>query len=452
MDLKNPNGLANIINEINYRLINNLRGEKDFFILDATQWMVSCGKKSFNPKMWYMAKMPFEAQVYKEAVSEVVRFCRAINGNTRKLVVVDLDDVLWGGTLGDVGLEGINLGGHDPTGEAFVDFQKELKSLTRRGILLAVVSKNDETRALEAIENHPEMILRKNDFACWRINWDDKARNIAELVEELNLGLQSVVFIDDNPLERARIRDVFPEVYVPEWPKDKMLYASTLLSMSCFDSINISEEDFQRSQMYAIERNRRGAKRIGSHSDWLKSLETKIAIESLNDKNIQRVAQLLNKTNQMNLRTRRMSEAEILEWNQRDGHFMWVIRVSDKFGDSGLTGIISLEMADKTATVADYVLSCRVMGRQIEEAMIFLLYNFSRKLGARKLVFRYEQTAKNKPCLDFLNTIELQKEAAETFVWDLSNEFTAVSHIEIQYKSGSPLLPKDWLTKEPVRT
>lgn len=449
MGSQGPGGLADIVNAVNCRLVNNLRNERDFFILDANRWIVACGKKSFSPKLWYMAKMPFEAQVYKEAVSEIVRLCHAVKGTPRKLVIVDLDDVLWGGILGDAGLEGINLGGHDPLGEAFADFQRELKALTRRGIVLAIASKNDEQRALETIENHPEMILCKGDFAAWRINWDDKAKNIAELAAELNLGLKAAVFIDDNPLERARIRDVFPEVYVPEWPKEKMLYASTLLGMSCFDSVHISEEDLQRSKMYATERNRREARKVTSYLDWLKGLETRIGVEPLNDKNIQRITQLLNKTNQMNLRTRRMSESEIWQWSRSDGHFMWGIRICDKFGDSGLTGIISLEVASGTATVADYVLSCRVMGRQIEEAMFFLLCDFSKKLGARKILFKYEQTARNKPCLDFLNTIKFQNKNAGAFVWDLNREVQAVSHIELQYQNVFPALDK--VGKEPVK-
>lgn len=221
-----------------------------------------------------------------------------------------------------------------------------------------------------------------------------------------------------------------------------MLYASTLLSMSCFDSVYISEEDLQRLRMYAVERDRREARKISSYADWLKSLEIRIKVESLDEKNIQRVAQLLNKTNQMNLRTRRMSENEIWQWSRSDGHFMWAVRVSDKFGDSGLIGIISLEMAEGTATVADYVLSCRVMGRQIEDTMVSLLCDFSKKFGAERIVFPYERTDKNKPCLDFLNLTALKKEGQGVFVWDLTKDFKPAEHIQVEIQDAVRVFSK----------
>ena len=182
---------------------------------------------------------------------------RAVRGQSRKVVICDLDDTLWGGIVGDAGWENLRLGGHDPVGEAFADFQRELKALTRRGIILAMVSKNTEAVALEAIEKHPEMQLRKDDFAAWRINWDDKAQNIADLMEELNLGLDSAVFLDDNPVERARISEALPEVLVPNLPRDKMLFASTLRKLNCFDSATVSSEDRKRAAFYNAERDRR---------------------------------------------------------------------------------------------------------------------------------------------------------------------------------------------------
>jgi len=185
-----------------------------------------------------MGKLAFGNEVFKEAVKHVKSSLRGIRGKARKIVILDLDDTLWGGIVGDLGWRDLNLGGHDPVGEAFVDFQKTLKSLLNRGIILGIVSKNEESVALDALQNHPEMVLRPDDFAGWKINWSDKAMNIVELVAELNLGLDAVVFIDDNPVERACVKETLPDVLVPEWPEDRMLYKKALLDLDCFNSLS----------------------------------------------------------------------------------------------------------------------------------------------------------------------------------------------------------------------
>jgi len=342
--------------------------------------------------------------VFREAAKDIKAALRGIYGQSRKLVVLDLDDTLWGGIVGDDGWQNLQLGGHDATGEAFVDFQRMLKALTRRGVLLGVVSKNTESVAIEAIESHPEMVLKLEDFAGWRINWDDKARNIAELTEELNLGLQSVVFIDDNPIERSRVRAALPEVLVPEWPTDKTQYVGALLALDCFEPPRLSNEDRERAKMYATERTRQALKaNVSSVDDWLSSLETEVTVESLSSANVKRAAQLLNKTNQLNLRTRRMTEAELLAWAEAEDHRVWTISVRDRFGASGLTGILGLAVngSSTSVSVEDFVLSCRVMGRRVEEVMLAVAARHARGLGAKSLVATYEETPKNRPCLEF---------------------------------------------------
>ena len=228
--------------------------------MNTQRWIDAAGKDAVNPKRWYMAKLPFAHAVFKEAAKDLRAMLLGAYGQSRKLLLLDLDDTLWGGIVGEDGWEKLNLGGHDPIGEAFLDFQRALKSLSRQGVLLGIVSKNDEAVALEAFRRHPEMALRVEDFAGRRINWEDKAKNIVELTRELNLGLQSVVFIDDNPYERARVRETLPEVFVPEWPEDKMSYRAALLSLGCFDRPRITEEDKRRTEMYAGEARRNALK------------------------------------------------------------------------------------------------------------------------------------------------------------------------------------------------
>ena len=217
-------GVARALHAMNHRLFEKLAAAGNVYVLDAERWMARVGKNAQPPKSWYIGKVPFHAEVFAEAARDIHAALGALAGRARKLLVLDLDDTMWGGIVGDVGWENLRLGGHDGTGEAFVDFQRAVKGLTRRGIVLAVVSKNEEATALEAIRKHPEMVVREEDLVAWRINWNDKAQNILEIVKELNLGLQSVVFIDDNPVERARVREALPEVLVPEWPEDKHLY------------------------------------------------------------------------------------------------------------------------------------------------------------------------------------------------------------------------------------
>jgi HAD superfamily phosphatase (TIGR01681 family) len=267
-------GVRAVLAKMNQRLADRFDGHANVFVLDAQRWIEMIGSSAFNPKFWYMGKIPFSAEVFKLAAVDIRAAVGAANGDARKLIVLDLDNTLWGGIVGDDGWEGLKLGGHDAIGESFADFQKALKALKNRGVLLAIASKNQESVALDAIESHPEMVLRKADFVGWRINWEDKARNIASLVEELNLGLQAVVFIDDNPAERARVAEQLPEVFVPDWPVEKMLYKQALLGLSCFETTSLTDEDLKRTQMYVSENRRKQEKSsVGSIDDWLNSLE-----------------------------------------------------------------------------------------------------------------------------------------------------------------------------------
>jgi len=328
------------------------------------------------------------------------------------------------------------LGGHHHIGEAYADFQHALKSTRNRGILLAIVSKNEEQTALEAIRKHPEMVLRLEDFAGWRINWQDKAQNIIELLTDLNLGPQAAVFIDDSPVERERVKESLPEVLVPDWPEDPLLYPSALLGLRCFDLPSLSREDLARTAMYLTENRRRELKKAaGSLEEWLARLAIRVQVEDLRPANLQRATQLLNKTNQMNLSTRRMSETELMTWSEQEHCRLWTLRVSDKFGDAGLTGIISLEIQDECAHIVDFILSCRVLGRKIEETMLAVAIHHAQELGAEKVNVRYIPTAKNKPCLDFFKSLVPPfRKQGERFMLDATQSFPVPGHIELVVK------------------
>jgi len=424
LDLAPDVGVARILMQANLRLLENFDGSSNVIPLNAAKWVELAGDKAYNPRLWYLGKIPFGNDVFKAAVRDFKAALRGIEGRARKLVILDLDETLWAGVVGDVGWQEIVLGGHDPTGEALVDFQRELKALTRRGVVLAIASKNDESVALEAIREHPEMVLREQDFAGWRINWKDKAENINDLVEELNLGLDAAVFIDDNRMERARVREALPSVLVPDWPEDKRLYPLALRSLDCFDKPRISEEDRHRQQMYTTERQRTQLKaRVGSIEDWLQTLDLTVTAETLNAANLGRLTQLFNKTNQMNLSTRRMTEQELLAWVGQGNRRMWGFLVSDRFGASGLTGILGIEAGDRHARIIDFILSCRVMGRKVEETMLHVAVGWARSLMMRSVQATYTPTPKNKPCYDFFQRSNFRDDGDNTFVWDATQEY-----------------------------
>lgn len=424
-------GIAWALQRMNAYLLAQAEAVENLYILDAVRWLAAAEGRSFDAKLWHMGKIAYANSVLRMAAGETKAALRALDGRGKKLIVLDLDDTLWGGTVGEVGWRVLRLGGHDHIGEAHADFQRALRTLARRGVLLALASRNEEAVALEAIDQHPEMILRRGDFAAWQIHWGDKAQSVAALAAELNIGLQDAVFIDDNPAERARVREALPEVLVPEWPAEPAFYVEALAELKVFDRVEISREDSARTQLYAAEARRRQA-REESHSldAWLARLELRVYAEVLNEENGARAAQLLNKTNQMNLCTRRMNIAELREWAAAEGREFWTVRVVDRFGDAGLTGLLGLEADERGGVLCDFVLSCRVMGRQIEEAMLHFATRRSCALGWGELVARYVPTAKNKPCGDFFARSALAREG-DSFFWRDSAPLPLPSHVEL---------------------
>lgn len=438
LDLNAEFGVATALMRMNLRLIENLSTVSSVFVLDAQKWLRLSAGKDFNPRLWYLAKIPFSNEVFSAAAADIKTAVRGIAGGSRKLIVADLDDTLWGGTVGEIGWEKVKVGGHDPVGEAYADFQRGLRALKNRGVILGLVSKNEESTALAAIDNHPEMALRRADFSGWRINWNDKATNLVELAQELNLGLDSVVFIDNSPIERARVRETLPTVLVPEWPEDPRFYAQALFSLNCFDKPSVTLEDRERPTMYLNQRLRTEAKsQSSSFDEWLQTLSTTVTVERLCASNLDRASQLLNKTNQFNLNTRRMSEAELNKWAGQPDHIFWTFRVKDRFGDSGLTGLLSLQHDGKIAQIEDFVLSCRVMGRRIEETMLYVATSWAMKKGLQQVTLFPRPTPKNKPIIDFLNTSSLLKTGECSFCWNLNSNYPSCPHILLEFGENS---------------
>lgn len=438
-------GVSNVLMRMNLRLADRLAQATNVYLLNTRQWTCMAGKHAFQTQLWYMAKVPFSNEVFAEAVRDVKAALMGLTGQAKKLIVLDLDDTIWGGIVGEVGWQNLRLGGHDHVGEAYLDFQRALKALTRRGIVLGIVSKNDEVTAMEAIRRHPAMILKVEDFAGWEINWLDKAQNLAKLVARLNLGIESVVFIDDSPAERARVKGALPQVLVPEWPNDPMLYTSTLFGLRCFYAGSLHKEDLDRTQMYDHEKRRNELKcQVNSFDEWLHTLQLEVAIERLSRQNLLRATQLLNKTNQMNLATRRMTESDLMAWAGQNRHTLWIFSVRDRFGDSGLTGIASLEVTERRGRIVDFLLSCRVMGRKIEETMLYTVIQHARSLGLDEVCAEYVPTARNEPCLAFFKQSGFHGGPEEhMFVWRLRDDYKLPRHVKIVAGAPSPLNSMD---------
>lgn len=440
-----PEGQASSLARMNIALADALSDDQNIFVLDSQRWL-DIARPARDAKYWFSAKCPFTEVVCRAAASDVKAALRAVAGLSRKLVVVDLDNTLWGGIVGEDGWEALRIGGHDSVGEAYVDFQRALKTLTRHGIAIAVVSKNEEGMALEVFDRHPEMVLRRSDLAAWRINWRNKDQNIIELSSELNLALESFVFIDDDAAEQGRVRELLPGVLVPEWPKDPARFGEALRELDCFERSGTTNEDRVRTRMYAQQRKRNDSlARASSADEWLRSLEIRVELAAIGKGNIKRSIQLFNKTNQMNLRTRRMTEVQFANWliEEKNQHRTAVtLTVADRFGDMGLTGLISWQTTGVDLEIVDFILSCRAMGRQVENLMVHLAVEAAREGKLRSVIARLLPTTRNVPCHHFWCKSGFTECEPNTFVWDASDPYPKPECISANRSPGACPLPR----------
>jgi FkbH-like protein len=303
---------------------------------------------------------------------------------------------MWGGVIGDDGLSGIKLGQGDATGESFVAFQRYIKALAERGVILAVCSKNEDANAREPFEKHPDMVLKLDDISCFVANWEDKAANIRRIAQELNIGLDALVFVDDNPAERSIVRRLVPEVAVPELPVDPADYLRVLDSGRYFDAVSISNEDFQRTQYYKANAERRQtASAVGDIQQFLASLEMRGPIGPIGEMELERSVQLIGKSNQFNLTTRRYSAADLQamidspDWETR------YVKLIDKFGDNGLISVLLARQEGDALAIDTWLMSCRVLKRGVEQMLLNNVVEAARARGLTRVTGQYLPTAKN---------------------------------------------------------
>ncbi len=405
LDLRDELGQTQMFAEINMRLAEMARGSfKNVYIVDEDRIQSRSGKAhATDTRMWLTARLPWSDVVLSALAREYMRYVLPLKGLNKKCIVLDLDNTLWGGVAGEDGLAGIQLGSEAP-GSAYVAFQRELERLWRRGILLAISSKNNLSDVLPVFEEHPDMVLKLSHFAAHRINWKPKQDNIREIAMELNIGLDSIVFLDDNPVERTKVRAELPEVLTPELPADPAFYRAALLGLGVFDTLTLTEEDQNRNKLYAQQRVRREHEATfsnGSLEEYLTGLEMVVEVSPANSLTLPRIAQLTNKTNQFNLTTRRYSEAEIASM-EAQGSLVYSMSVRDRFGDSGLVGVaIVVPRSSDSWEIDTFLLSCRVMGRGVETVLLTTISEQLRALSAKNLCGWFIPTGKNTPAESF---------------------------------------------------
>ncbi len=351
----------------------------------------------YDPILWNRAKQEIHPAVAPLFGDLVARIEAARQGRSSKCLVLDLDNTLWAGVIGDDGLDGIVLGQGSALGEAFLELQHYALAQSRRGVILAVCSKNDHETALSAFQQHPEMVLNASHIAAFVANWDDKASNLRRIASQLNIGLDSLVFADDSPFERNIVRRELPEVQVPELPDDPALYATCLSDAGYFEAVQVTEEDFERSEQYQGNQKREELRQSSTDLEgYLKSLSMELHWKRFDRLGLGRVVQLINKTNQFNLTTVRYTEAEILELMKNPRAFGLQLRLKDLFGDNGIIAIVIGVPGGNGEMVLDsWLMSCRVLGRQVEEATLTIVAREALALGARSLTGVYRPTARN---------------------------------------------------------
>jgi len=374
----------------------------------------------YDNRMWYLARARLarnSTTLLAEDISQLV----SISTRARaKVIVVDLDNTCWGGVIGDDGVDGIVLGTDGP-GLAFRSFQQALLNYRDQGVLLAVASKNDLAVVEEAFDSHPGMMLTKEDIASWQVSWDDKAASIQRIAEELDLGTDSLVFFDDNPVERLRISEAHPDVTVVDVPKDPADYVDALFSCSELSTTALTEEDLNRPEQYKSRSKRTSSSQSFSDvNQFLESLDMKVTISENLDMALPRIAQLTQKTNQFNLRTQRYSEADIAAMTANGTHRVFWLRLTDRFGDEGIVAVAIAEVGDEWF-LDTMLMSCRILKRGVEQSLIAHIKSEANKAGAATLKGEYIQSDRNSMVIDFLPSIGFT-ESGTQWIADTSSE------------------------------
>ncbi len=432
VETKQEYGLHETINNLNQNLMHEFRNMDSVYLYDFNAFVSKYGESQvFNFQQYFFGDIKISLDYIPYLANDLMSYVTASLGLSKKCIVLDLDNTLWGGILGEDGFDGIKLG-PQPPGNAYLEFQRYILALFQRGIILAVNSKNNVDDALKVIRDHPYMLIREENFASLKINWNDKVANMKEIAEELNIGLDSIVFFDDDPVNREYMKANLPQVKTVDLPSDPAQYCLVLQEINDFDVLNITKEDATRGQMYIQQRKRKELEQSSLNlQDFLKNLDIKITIKKTDNFTIPRISQLTLKTNQFNLTTKRYQEEDIRKFAHDDKIIVGCTQVEDKFGDNGITGVFIIKKAQPTEWVLDtFLLSCRVIGRDVEKGILNHIINIAKKNGVKKLKAQFISTQKNKPIESFLPDCGFKKED-DYWVYDLNVPFNSPNYLKV---------------------
>lgn len=411
------------IQRFNQGMAETLRQSPDV-MFDVSGLAQNLGAQNwFNAVQWHLAKLPFAQKYVPIYADYCARIVGALVGKSRKCLVLDLDNTVWGGVIGDDGLNGIVLGQGSAEGEAFLAVQKMALDLRDRGIMLAISSKNDERVARSAFAEHPEMLLREEHISVFQANWTDKASNLEAVAKALNIGLDSLVFVDDNPAERSQVRQALPQVAVPELGDDPALYPHYVMGAGYFESVAFLDEDRQRAAQYKANAMRASLQsQARDLNSYLKSLNMVMTIGPFDEASRSRITQLINKSNQFNLTTLRYTEADIEQLSGNSDVLTFQVRLADSYGDNGMISVIIARKNDAVWTVDSWLMSCRVLGRGVEQAVLNELAGRILQLGGKELIGVYRPSGRNGMVADHyrkLGFIQTETAPDSGSVWSL---------------------------------
>ena len=433
-EIKEEFGLHDMIRSLNQNIKIGLRLEPEIFIYDLNSFVTKFGENNvFNYKQFFYGDIRISLHCIPYLAEELIGYVTAVLGLSKKCLVLDLDNTLWGGIIGEDGIEGIKLG-DDPVGRSYVEFQHNLLALNQRGILLAINSKNNFDDAIQVINEHPNMVLKQDNFACIRINWNDKVANMKEISDELNIGLDSMVFVDDDPANIEYVSSNLPEISSIHMSAEQCHNNSRSIRSisSFFNVLKITDEDKTRNKMYLEQRKRSELKtQAGNLDEFLKQMGISVHIKNADDFTIPRISQLTLKTNQFNLTTRRYQEEDIRKFLQNSEKIVGCAQIQDKFGDNGITSVYIINKENEQEWFIDtFLLSCRVIGRGVEEALLSQIIKKAKKEGVKKVKAQYIKTKKNKPTENFLSDFGFVRDS-DTWIFETEKPIKKLEHMEI---------------------
>jgi FkbH-like protein len=432
IETKSEFGFHEMIHELNKSLKNIAKNQNSIYVYDFNQFVSNHGEKNiFDYKQFHIGDIQIAFNYIPYFAHELMGYVKPMFGINRKCIVLDLDNTLWGGIVGEDGFDGIELG-QTSNGKAFVEFQKQLLSLWQQGVILAINSKNNFDDAMKVIRDHPDMILREKHFASIQINWDDKAQNLKQIAAEINIGLNSIVYFDDDKINQERIKQEFPEVLTMEIPNDPSQYSSMLTDLNDFNVLQKTEEDTKRGEMYAQQRQRKQFENTISNLDqFLKQLDIKVKIKKSSEFLTPRISQLTLKTNQFNLTTRRYQEEEIRKFSKDENFVVGCVQVLDKFGDNGITGVYIVKKNETSWILDTFLLSCRIIGRGVEDVMLSHILKDAKNNGVKEFKAEFISTTKNKPAENFLSEFGFKKQD-KFWIYNLNNDIISPNHLMVE--------------------